>query len=143
MVFGPKFHAFRIVLYITILITIIVILIDPSGVRTRALEQNAVSGSPWLGRWFSLAILFLLYFICIAGRGHLAWVTFVFIVLITAVIVLSFNFIIPQINKAENTEFYLETQILLNFDGDSCDSEYFSDAASFAAPRKFVTPIYY
>lgn len=143
MVFGPKFHAFRIVLYITIIVTIIVILIDPSGVRTRALEQNTVSGSPWLGRWFSLAVLFLLYFICIAGQGHLAWVTFVFVVLITAIIVLSFNFIIPQINKAKNPEFSLETEILLNLDGDGCYSGNFATSTNFSSPRKFVTPIYY
>ena len=138
MVFTPNFQAFRIVLYITIVVTIIVILIDPTGVRTRTLEQNSVSGSPWLGRWFSLAVLFLLYFTCIVGRGHLAWVTFVFIVIITAFIVIAFDFIIPQVKAAQNPVSTLETQLLLDCDGDYGDSSDYEPSA-----RKYVTPIYY
>ena len=138
MVFGPKFKAFRIVLLITIVVTIIVILIDPSGTRTRAIEQGSSGGSPWIGRWFSLAVLFLLYFICLTGRGHLAWITFVFVVLITAYIVICFNFIIPQINAAQNPTATLESQLLLDCDGDAD-----IDADDFVPARKFVVPVYY
>lgn len=132
MVFGPKFQAFRLVLYITIIVTIIVILIDPDGSRTRALEQNSVSGSPWIARWFALVVLFLLYFTCISGRGHLAWILLVFTVIITAFVVISFNFIIPQVNSAQNPVVDLETQLLFDCDG-------YGDTSA----RKFVTPIYY
>jgi amino acid transporter len=101
MVFGPHFQAFRIVLYITIVITIIVILIDPIGVKTRAIEQTETGTSPWIARWFSLAVLGLLYFICATGRGHLAWVVFVLIVLMSAFITIFFQFILPMIDKTK------------------------------------------
>jgi len=79
---GNHFQAFRYVSYITIIITIVLVIIDPFSTKL----SPGTNTSPWLSKWYSIALLGLLFFIGACGRGRIAWATLVAFIMIAGFI---------------------------------------------------------
>lgn len=82
LLYGSQLQAFRYVFLITVTLTIILVILDPfnaTGASTGTVEQ------PWVSRWYIIALTAFLFFIGLCGRGRVAWVALILVLIFSAV----------------------------------------------------------
>jgi len=75
---ASNLQAFRYVFIISVVVTIILVIIDPLGDRIQGSSQGL---APWTSRWFIIALLFLLFILGLFKRGRLAWLVLFLLIL--------------------------------------------------------------
>lgn len=77
-IYSHHLSAFRFVFYLTIVLTILLVIIDPLGGR---LAQQETGLEPWTSKWFIVALIGFLFLLGICGRGRVAWIFLVIFVI--------------------------------------------------------------
>ena len=79
---ASNLQAFRYIFLISVVVTIILVIIDPVGDRIKGASQGL---APWTSKWFLLALLFLLFILGLLKRGRLAWLVLVIFILFAGI----------------------------------------------------------